>query len=317
LRGEGFAVLVATEVDHALDRARLLTLDQVIDRAEVKAVAAKYVAGFTLPGAIPEIAGEIATRLRSHPANDAALGTVLPRRHVTEIVEKIAELRPVRELIAARLAASPSIQAWLAGFLRSLATDAVASNRRLVTRVPGVSSALSAGERLAAPALREADQLSREVTERAAVTLLRRWRDRVADSLRDDDVAAAILEVWDGVADRPVRDLLDELDDGDLVDLLVVGYDTWLEIRTSDYLRALIDTGVDYFFDTYGGFALTDLLAEFGLGREDLIEEALRFAPRVIDALDEAGLLADLVRRQLSGFYASPEARAILRPRPA
>jgi hypothetical protein len=43
----------------------------------------------------------------------------------------------------------------------------------------------------------------------------------------------------------------------------------------------------------------------------------MRFGPPVIDALEAAGLLEDLVRRQFAPFYDSPEARAILAaPRP-
>ena len=312
LRGADFAALVAQEVEHALVRAREITLHEVIDRDQVKAVAAKYVARFDLPAAIPEVVGEIATRLRVHPANDAPLGEVLPRRHVVAAAAKVAELRAVREWIAVQITESTAVQTWLAGYLRSLTTGAVESNLRLAKKVPGVSLGLSLGGKIAGGAVREADQRSREMAEQAAVAILAKSRENILTSLTDADVEQALLEMWDGAADRPLRDLLAAVADDDLVDVASILYDGWLDVRAHAYLRALIDTGVDYFFDTYGTFALDDLLNEFGLDRADLVEEALRFAPAAIVALDEAGLLADLLRRQLTRFYHSDDARALL-----
>ena len=67
-----------------------------------------------------------------------------------------------------------------------------------------------------------------------------------------------------------------------------------------------------YVFDTYGSFPLQDLLAEFGLSRDDLAEEAVRFGPPALAALTETGELSAFVRRQLARFYDSPEAQAAL-----
>ncbi|WP_375492054.1 hypothetical protein [uncultured Jatrophihabitans sp.] len=312
LRGAQFGTLVGAEVDHALDHAARLTLDDVVHRDQVKAVAAKYVSTFELPGAIPEIVGEITAALSEHPAQDVELGAVIDRRHVRAAATKIAELRSLRQAVAERIADNPAVQAWLAQYLLSMATTAVNTNRSLLQRMPGMTAALAAGERVAGRALREVDQRSRELAERTAVIILARWRDSAADAIDDDQLAEALLGVWDQVADRRMRDVLVGTDQDDLVDLVVIGYELWLDLRGTDYLRSLVDTGIDYFFDTYGEFALDALLREFGIDRDDLVEEALRFAPGVIARLDEAGVLADLVRRQLVGFYASPAARAIL-----
>jgi hypothetical protein len=317
LRGEGFAALVEHEVDHALARAGELTLGQVIDRDTVKAVATKYVARFDLPGAIPETVGEIATRVRAHPGNEVPVGDVVPRRHVVAMVGKVAELRAVREWIAVQITESPSVQAWLAGYLHSLTTGAVESNLRLAKKVPGMSLGLSLGGKLAGGAVREADQRSREMAEQAAAAILQRSRERILTSMSDEDVEAAMLEIWDGAADRPVRELLDGIADDDLVDFASIVYDGWLEVRDNAYLVALVDTGVDYIFDTYGATRLDALLREFGLDRSDLVEEAMRFAPDAISALDDAGVLAETLRRQFARFYESDEARVILAGRPA
>ena len=311
LRGEEFGALVEREVRWALGEANRLTLAQVIDRAQVKAVAHKYVSTFSLPGAIPEIAGDVATRLRAHPDDGTTVEQLIPRAHAEAVVGKIAQLPKVREWIALQVTESPAVQSWLAEYLRALTVD---SNIKLARKVPGVSLGLSLGGRLAGGAVTAADQRSREMAERAAAALLQKWRADMLRSLTDETVAEMMLSVWDRSTGLPVQALLAAVPDDDLIDFTSIVYDLWLDLRTNGFLLALIDAGVDYFFDTYAGFALDDLLAEFGLDADDLIEEALRFAPPVIEALHGSGLLEQFLRRQLAPFYDSAEARAILGP---
>lgn len=304
LRGDSLRALLTDEIDHALVWATRLRLDDVVTREDVTGVAVKYVSTFRLPGAIPELIGDVAVRVRAHEANDTPVAEVIHRQHVEAIVGKVVEMQDVRARLADQLADSPAIQLWLTDFLHSLTTEAVVSNRRLAERIPGMASALSLGDRIAGGAVREADKLGRAAAERAARGILNRWRDAMAQPA-DDDVVDTVLDVWAEGSDRTMAQVQDSIEDDDIVDLLVIGYDFWLDFRTSPYLHALIATGVDYFFDTYGQYTLDALLAEFGLGRDDLIEEAMRFAPRAIAALDESGELEALIRRRLAAFYDS------------
>ena len=312
LRGPQFAAVVEAEVDHALARASALTLAQVVRREDVKAVALQYVARFDLPGAIPEIVGDIGARLREHPANDVQLAEVVARKHVAAFVGKVAQVPQLREWIAVQLAQSPAVQAWLADYLRSLTTGAVETNLRLAKKVPGVSLGLSLGNKIAGGAVREADQRSREMAEQAAAGLLQRWRTGLLSSISDEDLAEVLMGMWDDASARRMAELLDAVAEDDLVDLLSIVYDGWLEVREHAYLASLIETAIDYVFETYGTTPLDELLGEFGLGRDDLVAEAVRFGPPAIDALAESGLLAEFVRRQLARFYESPQALAVL-----
>lgn len=328
LQGDNFTALVASEVDHALAAAATLTLDQVMHRDQVKAVAIKYVSTFRLPGAIPEIATDIATLIRHSPANDVALGTLISRPRVEELVSVIAEMRSVRIGVLRGIADSSSLQAGVGGLVRGIATGALGSGRRFAGRVPGagVGSALAGivadqasrapgvgrvGEALS-PVVEGVDQRGRELSERAARMLLGYLSDNAATAVTDDELRQAVLEIWDTLATRPVRVLADAVTDDQLVDLFVAAYQVWLDLRSSDYLPALVEAGVDVFFDTYRDFTLDKLLEEFGLGAADLVEEALRFAPPVIEALVETGLLEEMIRRRLASFYLSDEARSLI-----
>ena len=316
LTGESFAALVRTEVDWVLDRSEGIALNDVVDRETVTAVAVKYATRVTLAGAIPDVAGEIAARFRAHPANERRLGQIVPRAQAEALAHKLAELQPVRRRLATLVAGSPVAQTWLAGYLRSIALWPVTTNRRIAGRVPGVNRAFALGERvggrLVGGAVTEADLRTRELADSAAAALLQQWGHGLADGVSDDEFAEALLTVWDQAAQRPVRELLDAVEDADLIDLVVLAFETWLELRDGDYVPALIRMGVDHFFDTYGSYPLSELLGEFGLERGDLVEEALRFGPTTITTLAASGDLEAFVRRQLARFYDSADAQAAL-----
>lgn len=316
LTGERFGELVRSEVGHIVGAASQLTLDDVMVRDQVTAVAVKYVATFRLPGAIPEIVGEIATSLRGHPANAVPLKDLVSRARVEEVIAVLARMRSLRESLLRGLADSATLQAGVGEIVHGLAVDAIGSGRRLLRSVPlfgqGVDLAGALTAPVVTPAATALDQRSRELAEHGAKTLLGYLGANAASEISDEEVRTAVLEVWDALSPRPVGELLGAISDDEIVDLFLALYDVWSDLRSSDYLPALVESGVGVFFDTYGTLALDSLLEEFGLGPDDLIEEALRFAPSVLAALREAGLLEAAIRRHLARFYESAAAQSLL-----
>jgi hypothetical protein len=69
---------------------------------------------------------------------------------------------------------------------------------------------------------------------------------------------------------------------------------------------------VDAFFDRFGGYTPTELLGELDLDREDLVDDLVRLAPGVVDALRESGELERMLRAELEPFYSSAEVVALL-----
>jgi len=69
---------------------------------------------------------------------------------------------------------------------------------------------------------------------------------------------------------------------------------------------------VDGFFDRFGGYTPTELLAELDLDREELVADVVRLAPPVMEALHESGDLERLLRGQLEPFFTSAEVTRLL-----
>ncbi|EGD41155.1 transcriptional regulator, Fis family, partial [Nocardioidaceae bacterium Broad-1] len=320
IRGVRFLDLVTGEIDFALRAASELTLDQVMPRDLIKEVALKYVSTFRLPGAIPEVAGAIATRLRAHPANDTLLGEVVSRPRIAELVEVLVEMRTLRQQVLRSLAENSGIQAGVGTLVRGTARGAVDTGRRLADNLSGGAFGFSIAERVAGrmadtvkgtPVGAAVDQSARELAERGAGALLGYLSDTAASSVTDEEVYDALLEVWDALAIRPVREIADLVDDEQLVALFVGGYQVWLDVRDSEYLQALVDTGGRLLLRTpTGSFTLDRLLRSGAWVATTLIEEALRFGPPVIERSPKPASFEQLIRRRLSSFYDSPEAQA-------
>jgi hypothetical protein len=316
LRGDRVADEAPGVIDELLAVLGSLTLAEATTAEQVTAVACKYVETFRLPGAIPEIAGEIARRVRNHPANDMLLGDLVQRPRVVELIEVLASMRGLRERALRGLVGSTTLQAGVGGVVHGIATGFLGSGRKMAGRVPGVAQGVTAAEkvagRVAGGVLEGADQRSRELAEHAAGLLIGYVGQNAATAVSDDELKVALLELWDAMATRPVREVSDALDDDQVVEIVVALYDVWLDLRSSGYVTAMVQSGVEFFYETYSDYRLDRLVEEFGLTREDLTEEALRFAPRVLDALAANGMLEGLLRARFAPFYSSDAARALL-----
>ena len=133
------------------------------------------------------------------------------------------------------------------------------------------------------------------------------YRDENLEELRE-----LVLVAWQEFSQRPVAELRELVSSEDIQELFVIGYDFWREFRHSDYFATMLDTGINAFFEKYGDTTLRDLIDEVGIARDDLLDDAHRFAPPVLRLLRERGLLDTWLRRHLAPFFEKPETLAIL-----
>ena len=89
-------------------------------------------------------------------------------------------------------------------------------------------------------------------------------------------------------------------------------YEYWKELRESSYIQDLILYGVKVFYDFYKDESLADVFAAIGLEESDLQNEAVRFYPKVVAALDEHGVLEPIITLILKPFYKSSQTLATI-----
>lgn len=300
---ELFGALVVAEVDHFLAETSTLTLAQAVTRELIKDTAYKYTVQMPLEGSIPELVGEIAGRLYRHPANDEfRLVDVLGTERFDELATSVAHMEVTRRLLR-DIVTSPLTLDLCAEALTRSVDNTVAGARRASPVV--IASWIA---RAAQPVLPVLETGLARLTRAGAGFVL---RSATADT--DAALLDSAREIWHRRAGQEVGRFRDLVDADDVEDALVVVFEFWKSFRDTAYFRAMLDEGIDHVFDKYGDTPLADLLADLGVGRDDLLEEGLRFGPPVLAELDDRGVLTDVFRRRFAPFYASPEFQAAVR----
>ncbi|GAB19996.1 hypothetical protein GOEFS_105_00070 [Gordonia effusa NBRC 100432] len=301
LSSGALAALVTDEVDHFLELTGELTLAEAVTDRQIKDVAHKYAVQLPVEGAIPELVGEIAARIYRHRANDETpLDEVVDGRHFDELLTGAAELQVTQRLIRLVLDSPITVDACVEVVQRAVVSSVreSAHDERSRRRIADVVRSRIA--RMAEPALPVIESGVDRVARTGARFVLRGNRDTTDEALLE-----SARELWrkrSGDAVGAYRDLVTE---SDLEDVVVLAFEFWRTFRDTDYFRAMLDEGIAHVFDKYGTTPLAELLAELGIGRDDLVEEGLRFAPSVLATLDERGYLDELLRRRLAPFYSS------------
>ncbi|MFC4372629.1 hypothetical protein ACFO5K_00840 [Nocardia halotolerans] len=304
LQSAGFVEFVTEEVDGLLGEAAELTLAEAVTREQIKAVAHKYAVQIPVEGAIPELVGEIANRLYNHRANDETeVGEVVDSRRFDELVDAVADMGVTHRLVRLVLNSPVTVDACVEAVQRAVVT-AVDDGRHVESA--GLAGSLrGALARLAEPAMPAIEQGLGHLTRTGARFVLR------GNSTDADEVLfGTARETWRKHAGDSVGSFRDLVSEGDVEDAVVLTFEFWRTFRDTDYFHALLDEGIDHVFDKYGSTPLAELLAELGVGRADMLEEALRFGPPVLEKLDERGYLDAVLRRRLAPFYASDAFRA-------
>lgn len=309
LEGEALRELLETEIDRLLADAGRITLNEAVSRELIKTTVRSYAVELELSGAIPELVGDIARTLYAHPIHRrTTLNDLLPDGLFTEFLDKILDMHELHHWIVHEAVTNPVYAALAAEVVMEGIRGYLREGGSRLRRMPGAGLL-----RNALPFLEEGleEGLQRYIEKRLQ-GLLQRSEHFLLDLIDAEQVRTLALEAWDLIKDKRIADFQEGVSSLDIEEFFVIGYELWRALRTTPFYGALIDSGIEAFFDKYGESSLQKLLEEMGITREIILRDALRFAPPVLAMLQRKGLLEPLLRRHLAGFYASPAVAAIL-----
>ncbi|MCW4353722.1 hypothetical protein ONR57_10480 [Hoyosella sp. YIM 151337] len=316
LSGDAFIKWVHVEVGNALVGAQRITLSDVVTPQQVSGAAIKYALEWRIEGTIPELVGDIAARIheRTFTAEDEEVDFV-SEQSFEAIAEKFMS-NPAFQRVVDLLYHSPVVRSSVAWFLYRMAVDVLQRNRTYAERLPGLGMLVrvteSIGARVAPGVPDTLDKFAREFTERIVQGVISHVDTPNISDARDPIISAA-MEMFEQHKTDSFSAINAVISADDIEDFLTLGFEFWREFRGTRSIRTAIEEGVGVFFAKYGQHTLADLLDEIGVTREDMIEEALRFAPRVIAVLQENGMLEDFIRRQFKDFSESERVHKLLR----
>lgn len=317
LSGKALQPFVENEIRNLLEDASRLTLNEVVSRDIIKETARDYASDLEISGAIPELVGDIARRVYQHPIhNFTTLNDLLSDHLFEEFLEKILEMRDLRERLVHQALANPVYSEMASNMIAEGLRGYVAAGAHRARRLPGAATVGRLSQSFlgnAIPALEDGleDGLKRYL-RKAMQGLLERSEHFLLNKFDEEKIREIALDIWDNLKQKRVADFQRSMSALDVEEFFVISYEFWNELRQTALYAALIESGVDYFFDKYGDNNLAEILDELGITEDIMMREALRFIPPVIAVLKKKKLLEPILRRQLEGFYRSAAVQTLL-----
>lgn len=316
LTGDGLQAHLATEVDADLVNAAKLKLNDVVGRELIKATARTYAVHMPMAGGIPELVGEIARALHAHPIQDKTrLTDIISDQQVREIINKGVEMTEVRERLVHEVLGNPLLADLASDLIYRGIKGYLAQGNEAAKGIPGATSLMSFGKSMLNKAGLEKslDEGLLHYVRKNTKATLRMSEETLQKRLNPEQLRQFALDLWADIKLRPASSLRRFVSAESLDEMFVIGYEYWrADLRKTNYYATMIDIGVDGFYDKYGDETLTFILEEVGVTRDMIVEECMRFAPPVVAALNKAGMLDGIIRRQLLPFYSSGRIETLL-----
>ncbi|MEC7119800.1 MAG: hypothetical protein VXW65_07850 [Pseudomonadota bacterium] len=294
-------------MDDILGRAAHFKLGEVVSREAIQGVVRTYAFELNLGGGILELIGEMARQLyqvwQQHPPTPRELIT---DDSAAQWIDKIVELQPLRQEIIRQFRHSQLAKSLLSQLVIQTA------QRQLPAWLAQQSQQhhrLSLRGKLIDKLIHSEQQLIEWLSQHIANTI----QHSGAFELDNQTLTDFLQQLWSGIREIPLDQHAFGLTPLDVEELVVLAYEDWKHLRDTDYIRRLIMTGIDVFFEVYSDYTLTDLLDEVGITRQHMLGEIARFAPPVIQALEQSGDLYELIKLQLEGFYQDQKTLDLLR----
>ncbi len=312
-----FMTWVQEESETLLNWVRTINISQLVSAQKIKDVIKENVVERDIPGAVAEIAGEAATHLfTSEQHLNTHLSEIISNNQYEEFVDKLLELHEQRKEGLNRIIDLPIYKDLISGVLYQAITRYIYESNIITKKVPGVSSLLKMSSKVvnkAAPKLGGAvEDNVRSYISSNITFLLRESKSFLENTLTDAELKVSAMDFLDLLEDKTLGEFQEGMDSIDLTEFVALGYEFWLRFRGTEYFKNSYELMVDYFFQKYSEGDLSVLLDDLAITEDEIMNEAKRFAPQLINTLKESGQLEGLIRRRFERFYTSDEALSVL-----
>lgn len=317
LSGKRFLSDARTEVDELYARLPDVTLNDVVSADSIMAVIQRNVIELDIEGGIPELAGELARHLYgSVQHRDTRLREVVGDRQIDAFIDELLLLREHRERVLGGILSHPVYAELVSNILYNGIINYVYDGNLISKKVPGVSPMMKFGAKMfskAAPGLDAAVEKNlKAYIARNTQFIIEQSEAFLNHALTDDQLRESATDFWDRVRNHTLGELQDGIDDIELSEFIVLGYEFWLSFRKTPYFGNACRLIVDAFFERYGKRPLSELLDDVGVTPDMVMKEIETFAPPILKQLKRSGHLEALLRRRLEPFYRSAGLKQLL-----
>ncbi|ENX63617.1 MULTISPECIES: hypothetical protein [Acinetobacter] len=294
-----------------LQHAPNIQLKEVVELEQIQAVVKRYAFEMQLGAGLLEFIGEIAQRLHVFSLQSSAqLQDVFSDHQFEMWLSKFLELENIRHYLNQFLKESPSIQQLCQYIATTTLQNKLPKLFAQSDEAHISESKYEWQQKLKSFSHRQQQRIEQKIEE----SIGRFIQEQLVDLslLSNDDLESLARNIWDDNKTQPLSEYTKQVTPLDVEEFFVMIYEYWKELRQSSFIQDLILYGVKVFYDFYKDESLEDVFAAIGIEETDLLNEAVRFYPKVVVALDEHDVLEPIITLILKPFYESPQTLATI-----
>lgn len=285
-----------------------IKLNDVILLDQLNAVVSKYAFDLNLGPDLLEFIGFAAQKVHHFiVTSDSRIDELLTDETFDLWMNKVLELEQVRHYIQQNITLSPKAQRislQLANQILESNTPWLDHLRKLSIKRQGLSA------KLLNYVQDQQQYIELQLEKQLAQVILKQLGHII--TLPTEELAEMSLDIWSEVKTKTFKEAFSQINAIDLEDFFILVYESWKAFRQTPQLQKIILSVLKAFYDYFGDYSLQELLLAVGVDEVDLHEEAKRFLPSTIQALDAKHLLNPIIQALIEPFYFAQDTQHIL-----
>lgn len=299
LSAEQHNIYIEKFIHYLYSHSDQILLKQFVQLDALQNVVQKYAFELNLGSDILEFIGGIAQRIHSLAIHsDIHLNDLLSDESFELWLSKILELDQLRQYIHTSLTHNPQVQQ----VSLQLANQILESNTPWLDHLRKLNIHTSGFGSKALSFIQDQQQtLELKLEQQLAHILLKQLGHILM--LPSEELTDISLHLWDDIKQKTLQEIFSQFEAIDFEEFFILVYESWRQIRQGAYLQHIILDVVAGFYDHFAEYNLQELILAVGLKEQDLHQEALRFLPYTLQALQQHGLLDGIIKELISPFF--------------
>jgi hypothetical protein len=311
---------IEEEVSAVFEWVKKIKLKEVVTPEQIIGIIRRNVVELPVAGGVTELAGEMSQKVLASSQNKkTSLEDIFARKQYDDIVDKVGSLKTARNDVIHRLVTSSAYSQQISEVLFIGIKEYLLEENIIAKKVPGVSSLIKMGKFAVNKTMHSLEvaieNKVKSYIESNLESTIRRSEKSLINYFDETRIVDTGEEIWESIAETKLAKYFTAIDDNDMEDFIVIGYDFWLHFRKTKYFKGIYTELVKYFFKKYGDKELDVILEDIGVTREMVINELIEIVAPGIEKALSIGYLEERIRARLEDFYLSKKATALISPK--
>jgi hypothetical protein len=318
-KNDAYIQTIEEEVSAVFEWVKKIKLKEVVTSEQIIGIIRRNVVELPVAGGVTELAGEMSQKVLASSQNKkTALEDIFARKQYDDIIDKAVGLKTARNDLIHRLVTSSAYSQQISEVLFVGIKEYILEENIIAKKVPGVSSLIKMGKFAVNKTMHSLEvaieNKVKSYIENNLESTIRRSEKSLINYFDETRIVDTGEEIWESIAETKLSEYFSAIDDNDMEDFIVIGYDFWLHFRKTKYFKGIYTELVKYFFKKYGDKELDVILEDIGVTREMVINELIEIVAPGIEKALSIGYLEERIRARLEDFYLSKKATALISP---